>query len=301
MWASTSGSPACIVLTGQVARAGLAPATGVLGHLVVVAGAVLHPALELEVRHVAARLRRPLPDDLERPLQSAPRTGLGEPAVGDPAHAAQCGGGIGADPDRDGTLHRQRRQPGGLNVVEASVHGHAPLGPQGAQHGDLLLQDGTSLLERHPQRVVLHLVPADPEPEPEAAAAEQVDLGRLLGEQRRLALGPDQDGGREGEVRAAGQVREHRQRLAEGVVDRVGTAEIAVHRRVRAEHVVVGRQVGVAEVRDRLSQGADCAPVAAHLGLGEDDADVHGRSLPCSQVAMRRRPRIGAARLAWAP
>ena len=166
--------------------------------------------------------------------------------------------------------------PAASNVVEAPVHRHALLGPQRAQHGDLLLQNGAPLLERHSERVVLHLVPPDAEPEAEAPAAEQVDLGRLLGQQRGLALRPDEDGGGEGQVRAAGQVGEHGQRLAEGVVDRVGAAEVAVHRGVGAEHVVVRGQVGVAEVRDGLPQGADGAPVAPDLGLGEDHADVHG-------------------------
>ena len=102
-----------------------------------------------------------------------------------------------------GPLHRQRSQPRRPDVVEASVDGDAPLGPQGAQHGDLLLQNGRPLLERHAERVVLELVPADAEPEPEAPAAEQVDLGRLLRQQCRLALRPDQDGRGEGQVRCS--------------------------------------------------------------------------------------------------
>ncbi len=140
-----------------------------------------------------------------------------------------AGGRVGADPDRDGSLHRVRGQAGGLDVVEATVDGDALGGPQRAQHRDLLLQDGGPLLERHAEGVVLHLVPPDPETEAEAAAAEQVDLRRLLRQQRGLALGPDEDGGGEREVSAARQVGEHGQRLAEGVVDRVGTAQLAVH------------------------------------------------------------------------
>ena len=153
------------------------------------------------------------------------------------------------------------------------------------------------LLEGHAERVVLELVPADAEPESETTAAEQVDLGRLLGQQRRLALRPDQDGGGEGQVGAAGQVGEHRQRLAKGVVDRVGPTEIAEHRGVAAQHVVVRGQVGVAEVRDGLPDGADGATVAAHLGLGEDHADVHGAQSAPSRGRARARDRRRPERL----
>ena len=152
-----------------------------------------------------------------------------------------------------------------------------------------------SLLERHAECVVLELVPADPEPEAEAAITEQIELGRLLGQQRRLTLGPDEDRAGKGQVGAAGQVGEHQERFAEGVIDRVGTTEIAEHRSVPTEHVVVGRQVGVAEVCDRLPNGADGAAVTARFGLGENHADVHGCSLPArcwrSQARAWRRRR----------
>ena len=72
-----------------------------------------------------------------------------------------------------------------------------------------------------------------------------------------------------------GQVGEHGQRLAEGVVDRVRPTDVPVHRDVTAEHVVVRRQVGVAQVGGGLPEGAHRATVAAHLGLREDHADVH--------------------------
>ena len=66
----------------------------------------------------------------------------------------------------------------------------------------------------------------------------------------------------------------------EGVVDVVGATEVAVHRGVGSQHVVVRRQVGVAQIRGGLPVGAHGTPIAAHLGLGEDHADVHEVSLP---------------------
>ena len=66
----------------------------------------------------------------------------------------------------------------------------------------------------------------------------------------------------------------------EGVVDVVRAADVAVHGRVGAQHVVVGRQVGVAQVGDGLPVGAHGAPVAAQLGLREHHSDFHGASVP---------------------
>ncbi len=205
----------------------------------------------------------------------------GEPAVGDAADAPQRRRIECADPDRNGPL-RSGRKPGVVEVVERPVEGHALLRPQSPQHRDLLLQECTPLVEGHAERVVLQLVPPDPEPETEATATEQVELDGLLREQRGLALRADQDGCREPDVREGSQVREHRERLAERMVDAVGTAEVAEHRGVPAEHVVVGREVRVAEVRDRLSEGAHSACVVAELGLGEDGADFHAGSLPAT-------------------
>ena len=59
-----------------------------------------------------------------------------------------------------------------------------------------------------------------------------------------------------------------------------GPPEVPEHGGVAAEHVVVGRQVRVAEVGHGLPDGADGTAVAAHFGLGKDDADVHVASLP---------------------
>ena len=80
-------------------------------------------------------------------------------------------------------------------MVVAAVEGDAPFGPQRAQHRHLLFEDGRPLLEGDAEGVVLELVPPDAEPEPEASIAEQVELGRLLGQERRLTLGTDEDGG----------------------------------------------------------------------------------------------------------
>ena len=109
-------------------------------------------------------------------------------------------------------------------------------------------------------------------------------LGRLLGEQHGLALGPDHDGRRKGEVGAAGQIGEHGQRLAERVLDRVGPAEVAVHGGVGPEHVVVRRQGGCNPGPRRPAPMARTAPRSPPTsGLGEDQ-----RRCPCRQSALPR-------------
>ena len=58
---------------------------------------------------------------------------------------------------------------------------------------------GVRALRMVAQGLVLEAVPADAQPQPEAPVAEEVELGHLLGQQRGLALGSDEDGGGESE------------------------------------------------------------------------------------------------------
>ena len=181
--------------------------------------------------------------------------------------------------------------------MEAPFERDIALRPQRTEDRDLLLEDLTPLFEGHPERVVLDLVPADPESESELAPAHDVDLGRLLGQQGRLALGPDENGGGEGQVGEAGQVGEHRQWLAERIVDRVRPADVTVHAYVRPENMVVGGEVRKAQVGRGLPDGAHGAEVVAQLGLREDHADVHDRAV-CPASTPARARRTGPATLA---
>ena len=69
------------------------------------------------------------------------------------------------------------------------------LGQQPAQQRDLLVHPPPAVGERLAERLVLDGVPADADAEPEAAVGQQVDLGGLLGDERGLALGQDDDPG----------------------------------------------------------------------------------------------------------
>ena len=80
-------------------------------------------------------------------------------------------------------------------MVEFAVEGHRRLGPQAPQQLDLLLGPLAPVAEVLAERLVLDRVPADADAQPEPAAAEQVDLGGLFGDQRGLALRQDDDPG----------------------------------------------------------------------------------------------------------
>ena len=125
--------------------------------------------------------------------------------------------------------------------------------------------------------LVLDMVPAYADPQPQAAPGQDVDLGRLLGDQRGLALGGYQDARYELDpLREAGQVPEEHH----GLVEHVGVPVRAVPTRaaagVGAEHVVVDEQVLVTHILDGLGVVFDRRRVGAYLGLGEDHSDTHG-------------------------
>ena len=69
--------------------------------------------------------------------------------------------------------------------------------------------------------------------------------------------------------------------------DVVRAAPAVVHRGVGAEHVVVGEEVGEAELLDPLGVRPHRADVGADLGLREHDADAHR---PVSTTSARQGP-----------
>src|SRR5207249_2284642 len=114
------------------------------------------------------------------------------------------------------------------------------------------------------QALELEGIPADAEAEAQAAAREVVDLGRLLREEGGLALGHDDDFGRELEARRyRAQVGEEHQWLVDkGLVVESGAPTRRPVFRVRAQDMVKRDQVVVAEAFDRLGEiaGRDRLP-----------------------------------------
>src|SRR3989454_7205615 len=78
-------------------------------------------------------------------LAGVPRREHREPAIGQAANPAQgrfgrngLRGPAGPNPDGDGTLHRQGIQTGVADLMPLPFEIDYLLGPQGAQHGNLL-------------------------------------------------------------------------------------------------------------------------------------------------------------------
>ena len=114
---------------------------------------------------------------------------------------------------------------------------------------------GTEVLT---EGLVLDVVPADADAEAQPAAGQEIDVGRLPGHERGLALRQDQDpGGEPDPLGDAGQMGEHHERVVERVVLGVRAGQrrrpIGVH---GTEHVVVGEEVVEAEVLDRSARSA---------------------------------------------
>ena len=96
------------------------------------------------------------------------------------------------------------------------------LRPEPPQHLDLLLRAAAAVREVLAERLELDEVPAEPDAEPEAPAGEDVDLGRLLGDERGLPLRQDEHAGDELEPRRdRGEVAEEDEDLVELVLGRV--------------------------------------------------------------------------------
>ena len=135
--------------------------------------------------------------------------------------------------------------------------------------------------------LVLNRIPTEADAEAETPLSQQIQLGSLLGHERGLALGHDDDRGCELELRDASEEAKHHHRLVEGRVDRVRTAPALMHGRIRTNNVVVGDQMLVAELLDSLGIGAQVGNGPADLGLGECHANLHGVSVPAAAVTTR--------------
>src|SRR5262249_19246901 len=128
------------------------------------------------------------------------------------------------------------------------------------------------------ERLELDEIPPEADTEPEVPAGEDVDLGRLLGDERGLPLRKHEhprDQLERGHHR--GQVSEEDEDLVELVLRRIRTGPVRSPGNVGAEHVVVREQVVVPELFGRLGEGMDATRVGSDLGLRENGADAHAR------------------------
>ena len=225
-----------------------------------------------------------LPD--ERRVDRAPLVAV----LGGVAHAERPGV---AHRDRDRTAARLRVHERRLEAVPLAGERHrlvpAPA-HAGAQRGDPLAPGRVAPVERHVGAVVLELldVPAHPDAEQQAAAAQDVERRRLARQVEDVVLEDQGDAGGEHEVGG------HRRRRGQ--------------RHQRAHHVVVAtRQVAAGRVR-RAPRGRDVAvlrhPQRVEAALLELDGEgrrmdagggVHGQ-VPELHGPDRRRACRGIAR-----
>jgi hypothetical protein len=171
----------------------------------------------------------------------------------------------------------KRIDTGSDDLVEPPLERHQGLREVAAQELDLLLEPARPRLEVHSEPSVFELVPAFSDAEPESAAGQDVDFGRLLRDQRRLSLREDDHSRRQLEPGCrSGQVAEENEGLVERALRRVGGGQVRVHRHVSAEDVVVREEMRVPEVLSRFGEGTDRAVVGADLGLRKYDAQLQG-------------------------
>ena len=154
------------------------------------------------------------------PIQDLPRLVAGlelrEPAVRDLGHPLEHGLGHAADPHRDGALDRQRIDAGAIEVMVGALEGHHGLGPELAHDRNLLGDAPAPGAEVLVQRLILDVVPADADAQAQAPAGEDVHRGGLLGDERGLALGEDDDAGHQFQPLSAGaKVPEEHEGLVE--------------------------------------------------------------------------------------
>ena len=139
------------------------------------------------------------------------------------------------------------------------------LGPQRLHDLHLFLGTAAAVVEILVEPGVLSFVPADPDAEPEPAAAQDIESGRLLGDKHRLALRQDQDAGREPELlRAAGEIAEQHERVVEQIFRGVAVPARPA-RGIDPEHVVGGLEKVVPDGFRRLREFAHDARVAADI------------------------------------
>ena len=180
-----------------------------------------------------------------------------------------------AEPQRNFALWRPGIDAGVREAVPLALERHVGIGPQRLHHLDLFLGPLAPVVEILVEADELHLVPAYADAEPEAAAAEHVETGGLLGNQHRLTLREDQHLGGEFDLFSAGSDEAERH---EGIVEQAEPTRTAAGgvRRVAAEHVVRQRQAVVT------------------FGLGELGVFAHDR-----RHRHRCRRKAGLFRDAW--
>ena len=194
------------------------------------------------------------------------------------------------EPDRHAPRRRQRIDAGVVDVMPLPLEGHMRLGPQGLHDLHLLLRPSSPIVKILVQTDELHLVPADPDPQPKPAAAQHVKAGGLLGDQHGLSLGQDEHLRREADSRrATAEKPEQDERIVEEIGRGVSRAPVRPARDIDPQNVIGGREMIVAGRLRRLGEQPDRGGIAADIGQRQCNAEFH-RMLPTHILADRCDP-----------
>lgn len=203
-------------------------------------------------------------------------------AVAETSGSVEHGGHAAAEPDLRGR-RRERVYADPLEVVVSALERHAPRpAEQLTEHRDLLLEPGGPLAPGHAERPVLDPVPAGADPHPEPVPGKELELRRLLGDERCLPLGQDEDRRRQADsIRRRGQEGERDERLVERVVLGVERRQSRVAIGVLGpEHVVERLDPRVAEVLGCLGEVAQDDRVVADPVARDHRAELERRQEP---------------------
>src|SRR5919198_143776 len=150
--------------------------------------------------------------------------------------------------------------------------------PERAHQAERLVRAPAALPERHAHEAVLVLVPADADPEVEAAAAQLLQRGDLLRQVHRVVQRHEHDRGAEADpLRAAGDPAERDERVVDAAVrvDAFGS-----------DDDVLGRPDGVVlELLRQLGGATDRVGSCVASVVRQDHTEVHDPRLTRARVA----------------
>jgi hypothetical protein len=210
---------------------------------------------------------------------------LWHPAIRKTRHAlndglgavARRGSASSPHPDRNGTLHGQRVEPGMTHPVPPAHKIHDWLGPQRPENGNLLLAAPPPIVKIFVEGFKLHRIPPNSHSQAKAAPADEIDLRRLLGDQRRLTLGKNKYARDEFKRRRTrGEIPQHDERFMKGVLMAVRSPrERRVLGMIGAQDMIGHHEVVKTEPFNRLDKIPDGNRIARNFTLGEGDTHLH--------------------------
>src|SRR5208337_1517293 len=172
-------------------------------------------------------------------------------------------------------LHRRRHDADVLEMVKSPAEAHDVSRPEAAEHLNLFGLAGAARLPLHAERFVLDVIPAQTDAQPKPPTAQQISLGRLLGNDACLPLRRDQNAGRKPNgLGDGGQKAKRDKRLVESIL-------LIVKRHpaipaFRSEDVIGDFDIRVSEIFGCLRPIADLGGIGPNIKRREKGIVLHG-------------------------